>query len=81
MALPAGMSANFSAQIASTSMGDVSNSNGWGVLSNRYPVSVLLFKDTSFDMLVEFPKGTFPVYNTLRMGVIFDGLLQRPRSK
>ena len=55
--------------------------NGWAVMSNRYPVSLQLYKDTSFEVLVEFPKGTFPLFNYVRLGVLLDGLLQRPKSK
>lgn len=55
--------------------------NGWPVSGNRYNVSIMLHKDTSFEVLVDFPKGTFPIYNYLRIGVVMDGLLQRPKSK
>ena len=55
--------------------------NGWPVLSNRYPVEIALHKDTTFEMLIDFPKGTFPIYNAIKFGVIFDGLLQRPTGK
>lgn len=56
-------------------------SAGWPVLSNRYPVEIGLHKDTSFEMLIDFPKGVFSVYNNLKIGVMFDGLLQRPKGK
>ena len=56
-------------------------SNGWPVSGNRYNVSIMLHKDTSFEVLVDFPIGTFAIYNYLRIGVTLDGLLQRPKSK
>jgi hypothetical protein len=80
MGIPSGIGENGSgAGVAASGTSQITN--GWAVQGNRYPVSLQLYKDTSFEVLVEFPKGTFPVYNYLRMGVILDGLLQRPKSK
>jgi len=56
-------------------------SNGWPVLSNRYPVEIGLHKDTTFEMNVDFPAGAITIYNAMKFGFVFDGLLQRPKGK
>jgi hypothetical protein len=55
-------------------------SNGFNAQSNRYNVEIGLHKDTSFELTVSFPV-TFPVYNDIKLGMVFDGLLQRPKGK
>lgn len=80
MGIPAGMGeVGSGAGVAASGTSQITN--GWAVQGNRYPVSLQLFKDTSFEVLVEFPKGAITIYNYLRLGVVLDGLLQRPKSK
>lgn len=55
-------------------------SNGAPLASNRYNVEIGLHKDTSFELTASFPT-TFPVYNNIRIGMVMDGLLQRPKGK
>lgn len=59
---------------------DQAFSNGFPVASNRYNVEIGLHKDTSFELTLSFPT-TFAVFNPIRIGMVMDGLLQRPKGK
>jgi hypothetical protein len=55
-------------------------SNGFPAQSNHYNVEIGLHKDTSFELTATFPV-VFPIYNDIRVGMVIDGLLQRPKGK
>lgn len=80
MAIPSGMGAKASSIVAfDENVASQSVENGVSGV-NGYPLDLYLENQISFDFKVNFPGGTFPLYNTLRLGFAIKGFLIRPRQ-